>query len=160
MERRRKHKSHQPPQDLGSAITISIFNTQKKLPVARKSIEQLVLFILKEKKVSPRLIAIHLVSKKKISLLHQQFFEDPTPTDCISFPLDEEVLGEVFVCPEVAQEYDPSHPYEETSLYIIHGILHLLGYEDTKEKERRLMHKEQNRLLKLAKKVPCILTSS
>ena len=97
------------------------------------------------------------MGKRKISLLHKEFFDDPSPTDCITFPVDSEYLGDIFVCPRVAEEYCPKEPYVETSLYIIHAILHLLGYDDIEDSTRKVMHKEQNRLLKLAIKHQCIL---
>lgn len=98
------------------------------------------------------------MSKKRICVLHEQFFQDPTPTDCITFPSDEEAcLGEIFICPKVAEEYDPRHPLRETTLYIIHGILHLLGYTDLEAKERTRMYKEQMKLLKASKEAGCSL---
>ena len=109
-------------------------------------------FILKEKKLVDKELSLYFVGKRKISLLHAQFFDDPSPTDCISFPFNEPLfLGEIFICPQIAKEYDPEKPHEETSLYIIHGILHLLGYDDIESKERKKMVLEQSRLFKLAK---------
>ena len=107
----------------------------------------------------PDEITIHLVNKEKISELHAQYFSDPTPTDCISFPLNSIDdtscgylhLGEVFVCPEVAIEYATSHnipPLQECILYTIHGILHLLGYDDIDEEDRQKMRKAEERCMK------------
>lgn len=89
-------------------------------------------------------IALHFVSKSAISALHEKTFNDPSPTDCITFPLDppgsEEtyhMLGEAFICPEVAMEYAAENgkdPFHELSLYVIHCFLHLVGYEDKTEK--------------------------
>ncbi len=92
--------------------------------------------------------------------MHLDFFNDPTSTDCISFPLSSSdpkrttysVLGEVFVCPKVAIAYAKEHaldPYEEASRYVIHGILHLLGYDDLQPAEKRKMRAQENRCLKL-----------
>ena len=150
MERRGKQKSYRASQD---RCFIVVVNRQKDLPIESSSVKKIVSFLCKEKRVSKQVV-VHLVSKKKICQLHAQFFNDPTPTDCISFPLDDDkFLGEIFVCPRVAKEYDPSHPHRETALYIIHSFLHLLGYDDTDPKNRHRMHREQNRLLK---KSPCI----
>lgn len=85
------------------------------------------------------------------------FFQDPTPTDCITFPFDQKFLGEIFVCPKVAKEYDPKKPHLETTLYIIHGILHLLGFNDIEKKERAKMALKQRHLLKRAIKAKCTL---
>lgn len=108
-------------------------------------------------------VAIHFVTKEVIGQLHARFFGDPTPTDCISLPIDEvdegsyRHLGEVFVCPEVACEYVRDHggdPLTETFLYIVHGLLHLMGYDDIEEQtairaaeERHLAHLKEAGIL-------------
>jgi probable rRNA maturation factor len=99
-------------------------------------------------------VAIHFVSKKKICELHEMFFDDKTPTDCISIPIDDPEedaphshLGEVFVCPKVAIEYG-GDPIQETMLYVIHGLLHLLGFDDITPKDRKAMRKEERKALR------------
>ncbi|MFS8563173.1 MAG: rRNA maturation RNase YbeY [Rhabdochlamydiaceae bacterium] len=136
---------------------MSVFNGQSNFSLKASSVRKLVAFVLDAKQVSCEEVSIYLVGKRKISSLHNDFFNDPSPTDCITFPIDQEFLGEVFVCPKVAQEYNPLKPHIETSLYIIHGILHLLGYDDIDKNKRKIMQKEQMRLLKLAIKHRCIL---
>lgn len=114
--------------------------------IDRQALKSLVGSILKYLKVSCEQVGIYFVGEKEISELHQQFFEDPTPTDCISFPLDDTHLGEIFVCPSVAIAYAKKKnldPYEETALYVVHGLLHLLGYDDLEEKTRRTMRKKE-----------------
>jgi len=101
--------------------------------------------------IEPPEVIIHFVTKKKISAVHRDYFNDPSPTDCISFPIDHPneknpfILGEIFISPKVALEYAREHdldPYEEASLYLVHALLHLLGYEDT-EKEKRIKMKKK-----------------
>ena len=151
MERWSQHPRDQSPKNQIGSLIVHIFQKQRALPIASASVEAAVLFLLKAKKVSCQEIALHFVSKKKIAELHGEYFDDPTPTDCISFPIDPAFsLGEVFICPEVAKEYAKEHgldPYEETTLYLVHGILHLLGYDDIEEKERRLHEKRGGPLL-------------
>lgn len=137
-------------------MKISVYGHKKAAQADQ--VRRLVSFVLEEKKVTCDELSVHFVSKKAISKLHADFFDDPTPTDCITFPCDQEYLGDIFVCPEVAKEYDPINPNLETSLYIIHGILHLLGYDDIKVGDRKKMHKEQSRLLRLIEQ--CHLTLS
>jgi probable rRNA maturation factor len=86
-------------------------------------------------------VGINFISEEEMCKMHQVYFDDPSPTDCISFPCDiqiEEgipfVLGDLFVCPKVAKEYaeeQKGEPYEELTLYVVHCLLHLLGHEDT-----------------------------
>ncbi len=140
---------------------IHVFNRQKDLRIAKGSARALVQSSLEHLGVSCEEVAIYFITKKKIAQLHDQFFQDPTPTDCISFPLDQDHLGEVFVCPAVAIEYAKKKkldPYEETSLYTIHGLLHLLGYDDLEEKERRTMRKKEKSCMRHICKLKNILS--
>ena len=125
---------------------IHVYNRQKDLVLHKSSVRGIVQATLEHLKAYPQEVAIYFVTEKKITELHDQFFEDPTPTDCISFPMDEDHLGEVFVCPSTAVKYAHKHnldPYHETALYIIHGLLHLLGFDDLEEKARRIMRKKE-----------------
>lgn len=103
---------------------------------------------------------IHFVDTQTICDLHAKFFDDPTTTDCISFPMDaagEEgylIMGDVFICPETAKDYVNTNGgdlYQEITLYTIHGLLHLIGYDDLDEEDRALMRSEEARYLEHVK---------
>ncbi len=133
-----------------SPLSIRISNTQKDLRISSAGLRALVEEVLKFTATSCREVSICFVSKRRIGQLHERFFSDPSPTDCISCPIDSEVLGEVFVCPKVAIEYARDHaldPYEETALYVIHGLLHLLGYDDLEPSEKRTMRKKEKQCM-------------
>lgn len=130
---------------------VSVTNSQKDLPFSRVAVRKLVRKLLAHLKVQCDEIDIHFVTKRAIAKLHEEHFGDKAPTDTISFPLDKTHLGIVFVCPAIAQEYAVKHnldPYEETTLYLVHGILHLLGYDDLTPKERRKMRKKERECLR------------
>lgn len=140
----------------------TVYNKQKDLPLSLANIKLMIPFLLRHLEISTDEIIIHFVSKAAIGKVHDTFFSDPSPTDCISFPLDSpeeepssekhRILGEVFVCPQVALEYAKEQkldPYKETTLYIIHGILHLIGYDDLAPADRRQMRKMEQKCLKL-----------
>ncbi|WP_420420887.1 rRNA maturation RNase YbeY [Simkania sp.] len=140
-------------------MKVNCYNSQDSLKIPPARVQLLVECMLAFKKVKTDELSIHFVDKKTISELHQEFFQDPTPTDCITFPVDapdedpggHHVLGEVFVCPEVAIEYAKDHkllPYDEVSMYIIHGLLHLLGYDDLSLDEEKIMREEEKRCMK------------
>lgn len=131
-------------------LQLNLYNNQKALPIPKRLISQIVKEILTFLKVDCKEISIYFTTVKTISELHQQFFNDPTPTDCISFPIDQEHLGEVFVCPSVAIEYAKKHaidPLQETILYMIHGILHLIGYDDLDPASKRLMRRMEKKCM-------------
>jgi probable rRNA maturation factor len=93
-------------------------------------------------------VSIHFVDTPKICELHDTYFKDPSPTDCISFPINNSILGDVFVCPRTAQEYVAIHQgevYEEVSLYVVHGLLHLMGYDDIEEADEKKMRAAESK---------------
>jgi probable rRNA maturation factor len=129
----------------------TIYNKQKDLPIRATRLKKMVPFLLEQLDIKTDEVIIHFVSKKTMGKIHEEFFSDPSPTDCMSFPIDppeknspssHHILGEIFVCPQVAVEYSLSKdqdPFDETTLYIIHGLLHLLGYDDIDPKDRKKM---------------------
>lgn len=136
-------------------MKVYVKNNQKDLPVSAKQVKLLVHAFLEYHKIDYSEVAIHLVSDKKMRLVHQQFFNDPSPTDCMTFPVDpvdaeDAVLGDILVCPNTAITYAEKNaldPYKELSLYIIHGLLHLLGYDDIEDKDRKVMKKMEKKEL-------------
>jgi probable rRNA maturation factor len=145
----------------------TIYNKQKDLSLSAANIKLMVPFLLRTLNINTDEVILHFVTKSAIGKIHDTFFSDPTPTDCISFPIDcpktpesdekHKILGEVFVCPKVALEYANEHeldPHEETKLYIIHGILHLLGYDDLDSASRRKMRQMEQKCLKICEPFP------
>lgn len=132
-------------------VIIHVSNDQNTLIFSLDSVQTIVKEVIQLEGQICDEVSIYFVEQLEIQRLHQEFFDDPTPTDCISFPMDEEelmesyrVLGDVFVCPQVAVEYAKENhldALEETTLYIVHGLLHLLGYDDIEEQE--ILHMRQ-----------------
>lgn len=143
-------------------MNVLLTNTQKDLRVSKNAIAAAIDLLAAYKRVKCRQIAIHLVTKKKIADLHDQFFQDPTPTDCISFPVDDpqneaedSILGEIMICPRVAIEYAKQrglNPRREFFLYLVHGFLHLLGYDDLDPRSRATMRRQEKQCLVLLEK--------
>ncbi len=145
-------------------MKVSIFNRQKALPVDKRVVKKIVAFFLLQEKISCDEVGIYFVEKEEICPLHEKFFEDPSPTDCISFPIAPPksrstefcFLGEIFICSEVALEYASCHrldPLEEQALYLIHGLLHLIGYDDQSLTERRCMRKKEKNYMKVVREI-------
>lgn len=141
-------------------MKVTIYNTQKAYKINKRAITNQVLALLKFLSIKTDEIILHFVGSKKISSLHNQFFNDPSVTDCISFPLDSDsdepykILGEIFVCPKVAFEYAKKNNEDyqsELTLYVVHGILHLLGFDDIEESERRVMKKNEKKCIEFLK---------
>lgn len=143
-------------------MIITVHNKQKDLSLSPSQAKKILLTLLKELHVYTNEIIVHFVNETKIAQIHGDFFSDPTPTDCMSFPMDpprkesteneHHILGEIFVCPKVAIEYAEKNqldPYIETSLYMIHGFLHLLGYDDLEPIARKKMRSMEKKCLTL-----------
>jgi probable rRNA maturation factor len=143
-------------------MKVTIINNQSVLIINKKKIEKQVKTILRKENISTDEVILHFVDDKTIKELHLKFFNDPTITDCISFPIDPPVkekkcyhiLGEAFICTKEAVRYSKSHnisPNEELILYIIHCILHLIGYDDINKKDINIMRKKENLYISLLK---------
>jgi probable rRNA maturation factor len=144
-------------ENFGNKVQVTVYNRQKFLPIKTTSVRRLVSFVVDQKKITCKLISVYFVGPRKITQIHKDFFNDPTLTDCMTFPIDKDFLGDCVICPKVALERNPKKPYEETSHYLIHCLLHLIGYDDIDKKKQRLMRREEQRLLSLARKFGCLL---
>jgi len=143
-------------------MKIHIYNQQKAISISKNSVRGLMRAILEYLHISCEELSIYFVTEKKISELHERFFQDPAPTDCISFPIDNQHLGEIFVCPAAAIAYTGKRkldPYEELTLYVVHGLLHLLGFDDLEEKARRIMRKKEKSCMRHLNKLGIAITS-
>jgi probable rRNA maturation factor len=77
--------------------------------------------------------------------------DEPGATDVLSFPLDDvdgdgvRLLGDVVIAPAVAARNNPDDPVAELRLLLVHGILHLLGYDHEADAEKAEMWARQER---------------
>lgn len=160
MGRWEEQQSYRASQDAGlmnrgsSRIRVRVSNRQDDLKISSTGVRSLVRYVLVNEKPDCKELSVYFVSERRICDLHRKFFNDPSPTDCITFPIGSETFGEIFVCPKAALRYAASaqaDPYEEVALYMIHGILHLLGYNDLKTAERRMMRKKERECMAYSK---------
>jgi probable rRNA maturation factor len=88
---------------------------------------------------------VSFVEETEMADLHVRYMEEEGPTDVLSFPLDEvddrgvRLLGDVIVAPSVAARNNPDDPAGEVRLLLVHGILHVLGYDQEGDSERAEM---------------------
>lgn len=101
--------------------------------------------LLKSK--NSRDLSIVLVRSQKIKEINRQFRHQKRPTDVLSF----ENLNEIFICPQMVQnqaKLPESELKSELTRLIIHGILHLAGYDHEKNKiDAEKMKKLENKIL-------------
>ncbi len=137
---------------------ITVRNLQRKMPVdvvdlemfARKAAE-LCLRLPRRKKTDLaqlREISVLIVSDRKIASLHRQFMNESGPTDVITFQ-----HGEIFVGVESARRNARrfGNAFErELRLYVVHGLLHLHGFDDRNAASARRMRVVQRKILATA----------
>jgi probable rRNA maturation factor len=137
---------------------ISVATPQEIVAVDRKSVREVARAVLEGEAVKDYEISLAFVDNATIHRLNKQFLQHDEPTDVLSFPLGEgggKLSGELVVGVEVAlaSAQDGGHDVQaELALYVIHGLLHLCGYDDHEEDdilEMRLRERHYLRLLGL-----------
>jgi probable rRNA maturation factor len=91
-------------------------------------------------------VEISIVSDRVIADVHLRFMSIQGPTDVITFD-----HGEIVMSAQTAQQYAAQYGHSldhELALYIIHGLLHLNGYEDATARDAARMRRLQERLLR------------
>ncbi len=130
------------------------------MKIRPKLIEKLAELVLEGEKKNTEL-SIRFVGDKAIAKMNEKYLHHSGPTDVISFPMREgsfsklhaELLGDVVISAEraIAQAGQLGKCVsEELCLYVIHGILHLMGYDDIAPANRRRMEKKQEQWMRAA----------
>lgn len=99
-------------------------------------------------------LSVAFVDDATIGQVHDDFMNDPTATDVITFPADLEMAsaGEIIVSVDHAQSQAEELGEDfsrELSLYLVHGWLHLAGLDDRNEDDRRKMRAAEQEALAL-----------
>ncbi len=102
-------------------------------------------------------LTVLVVGDAGSAALHRTHFSDPDPTDVMTFPdgsADPETgrthLGDLAICVDVARRAAADLQRTESAeltLYVLHGVLHLLGYDDADHRDQQEMWQVQRRLL-------------
>jgi probable rRNA maturation factor len=134
---------------------ITVRNLQRTVPVSVGDLERFaakaVRACLQLRKGEPtdltRLceIFVWFVSDRRMASLHRQFLNQTGPTDVLTFQ-----HGEIFISVETARRHARvfgNSLARELQLYIVHGLLHLHGFDDQKRADACKMEKIQKRIL-------------
>jgi len=97
-------------------------------------------------------LAIVFVDEDFLCGLHQRFLDDPSPTDVLSFDLGQGPgpEGEVYVSVDRAREVSTARStslQRELALYVVHGVLHLCGFDDQSDGDREAMRAAERSVL-------------
>ena len=146
-------------------MNVEVLDQQKNIRIDAKQIKKITTKFLKHlKQPKDCILNLIFVSPYRIKQLNKKYFKKNRVTDVIAIEpgkFDREIfssyLGDITICPQKAKENSKrfnTSLKNEVSLYIAHGILHLLGYDDLKEKDRKKMERKQQELMGTFCKVP------
>ena len=149
-------------------FSISVTNRQRTLRIDRRRLIRLARLVLEQEQVAAAEISVAIVDDAAIHAINREFLNHDYPTDVISFLLDcsqpEEVEspngsrrgtakaieGEVVISADTAAANAVKYgvdSHDELALYLVHGLLHICGYDDLTPKEKRLMRTRESEAL-------------
>lgn len=142
-------------------MQITIINQQKKIRLSKRAIKSIVLKTLKI--LNPQTknfvrqflgeLTIVYVNNRAIQKLNYRFSGKRQPTDVLCFDVSfrQRNAFDIVISTEEALRnsriFKTSPPWE-ANLYLVHGILHLFGYDDRKEKDRMRMQRKAIQIMK------------
>jgi probable rRNA maturation factor len=145
-------------------MTVEI-NNESGLEADSTGLVRLAEFTLSQLRIHPQTeLSILLVDEDTMSAYHEKYMGEPGPTDVLSFPMDElripedddeppmGLLGDVVLCPAVTSRQAAEHvrtPDAEAEYLLVHGLLHLLGFDHADPAEKAEMFGLKDKLLQL-----------
>jgi probable rRNA maturation factor len=134
---------------------IAIASPQEIVPIDRKRLREAVRAVLEGEGIADADISLAFVDNETIHQLNKRYLNHDEPTDVLSFPLSEAnartLSGELVIGVEVAQAQAAERKHDvqaELCLYVIHGLLHLCGFDDKSEQATAEMRARERHYLK------------
>jgi len=138
-------------------LAIDISSSVRRLSVSRALVQKAAVATLRSDKVKHAMLSITFVGRATISRLNRRYLGHHGATDVISFGLGRvgrrgAVVGDVYICVEVAHENARRQGIsagEELLRLVVHGTLHVLGYDHPGGEQRTTskMWRKQERIL-------------
>lgn len=148
---------------------VEIDDSQKVLKVDHRRLVDVARSVLAAEKCVSASISIAIVDNETIHDLNIRYLQHDFPTDVLSFLLEEEIdpdslpipkgsprgcgkriEGEIILSSEMAKQMAAKYlwkPLDEVTLYVVHGLLHLCGYDDMTRKEKASMQQREREVL-------------
>jgi probable rRNA maturation factor len=127
-------------------------NNESGQEVDSPGLVRLATFALDQLRIHPQAeLSILLVDEETMSSYHEKYMGEDGPTDVLSFEMDqlrpprdgeeppEGLLGDIVLCPTVTNRQAEGHgrtPSEESEYLLVHGILHLLGFDHAEPEDK------------------------
>lgn len=145
------------PRRKKESFLIEILDEQDDLVVDPGPIRTICEKILDDAKVRAGRLGIVLVDGDTIQQYNRDFLQHDYPTDVISFPMEDRrnegyLEAEILACTQIAKERAGEFcwtPQEELLLYVVHGVLHLVGFDDKTPEARTAMRQKEREYLAL-----------
>ena len=139
--------------------SIAIANRHPRLRIERRDISQAIAILDAHRAdfrmgCPPGELSLVFLTDAALAKLHADFLADPSTTDVITFEGNHAagIAGEICVSVDTAAAYAEEHGRdfsEELTLYLVHGWLHLAGYDDLQPARKRVMRRAEARALLL-----------
>ena len=146
-------------------MAVEVANLQRRVPISPRRLGRTARQALKDLGRPDALVHLTFVDDALIRQLNARYIGHNRPTDILAFPLDvpgpSRLWGEIVISAETAgrQARRLGIPVGlELDLLVVHGLLHLAGYDDRAAGEARLMHQREREILeRSAPAVPALL---
>ena len=134
--------------------TIHIINRQRRFPIDRAAVKALITRVLEGECCGKECrLSVCFVADAAMQRLNARFHHRDEPTDVVAFVLSSDkamLFADIVVSTDTAcrqaRRYR-STAERETRLYVVHGLLHLLGYNDHTRRQRSCMQRVQRKYL-------------
>jgi len=144
-------------------IRLNAFNISRCRFLSKKKLKGAVEPILKSFGIDNAELSITFATDSEIKALNKIYRHRAAPTDVLSFSMregkriarDSDILGDIVISVDRARAQAKTFGTsfkEEMKLYIIHGVLHLLGYDDEEPAARKKMRRKEQELLNIISK--------
>tara|TARA_Y100000782_G_C10113115_1_gene235416 strand:+ start:362 stop:796 length:435 start_codon:yes stop_codon:yes gene_type:complete len=131
---------------------INIFNDHKDIDFHKNHIIQLINLSLEATEYNQVKINLIFCDNDKLNSFKREYFDDDVLTDIVTFPIknDNDLEAEIYISVEMAKinsvEFNVSLN-NELSRLIIHGVLHLIGFNDDTEDSKKVMFLKQEEII-------------
>lgn len=135
-------------------MAVELANLQRKVSISPRRIRRTAGRVLRELGRVGARVHLTFVDDALIRRLNARYLRHRRPTDVLAFPLDapgpSRLWGEIVVSAETARRQARRLGIPvglELDLLVVHGLLHLAGYDDGEPREARLMHQREREIL-------------
>lgn len=139
---------------MAGRLNIEVTSRDATLRVPRRKIVDLVRFVARAERAKLAAVEVAVVDAREIARLNRRYLGHAGPTDVISFdltdPHETRRSLQIILSGEVARRQARRHRqglHRELLRYVVHGLLHCLGYDDQTPPDAQAMHARQENLL-------------